>query len=116
MVVVIIAYTPKLSSNEFVFNTYHNETGFSNFYYVSTIGLLMSMYGFSGYEGGASMAEETTNANESAPKGIIYSCLLSGITGLIFILSVLYGMQNNIESITNGISDNSMVNLFANIF
>lgn len=51
----------------------------------------MSMYAFSGYEGGAHLAEETTDASQSAPKGIIYSCLLSAFTGLIFILAVLYG-------------------------
>jgi len=55
------------------------------------LGLLASLYGFSGYEGGATMAEETRNASESAPKAIIYSVLISAIVGFIFIIAVLFG-------------------------
>ena len=91
VVLVIFLISPRLSSSEFVFTKFNNDTGFENTAYVSILGLLMAMYGFSGYEGGAHLAEETNDANVSAPKGIIYSCLLSALTGIVFILAVLYG-------------------------
>eukprot|EP00347_Sterkiella_histriomuscorum_P009672 403340314 len=116
VVFVIFLVSPKLSSSEFVFTKFNNDTGFSNVYFVSVLGLLMSMYGFSGYEGGAHLAEETTNANVSAPQGIIYSCLLSVFTGVIFILAVLYGCQENIHAIVQGNSDHAAVNLFEMVF
>lgn len=54
----------------------------------------MCLFSFSGYEGGAHMAEETKNASSSAPWGIIYTCLASAITGIIYLTGLLYSCQN----------------------
>lgn len=56
------------------------------------IGLLMALFSFSGYEAGAHMAEETTKASESAPRGILYTCLLTAATGLVYIVGILYAL------------------------
>lgn len=93
---LIFSFSRPLSSSEFVFARFNNDTGFENAGYVAVLGLLSSLYGFSGYEGGATMAEETTNANETAPRSILYAVALSSITGMAFIASVLYGCQENI--------------------
>ena len=45
----ILAAAPSLSSGEYVFTSYYNATGFRGQSYVCAIGLLMGMYGFSGY-------------------------------------------------------------------
>lgn len=50
----------------------------------------MCLFAFSGYEGGAHMAEETVNATISAPKGIIYTCIASALTGFFYIVGLLY--------------------------
>jgi len=50
----------------------------------------MCLFSFSGYEGGAHMAEETKNASSSAPWGIVYTCLASAFTGIIYITGLLY--------------------------
>lgn len=50
----------------------------------------MSMYGISGYESGATMAEETTHASKSAPRGMIEAILMSVVIGFAFILGLLY--------------------------
>ena len=110
--IVIFICAPKLSSNEFVFTKYNNQTGFENALYISMLGLLASMYAFSGYEGGATMAEETTDASISAPRGIIFSIIASAITGFILILAILYGCGENMAYIINGPSDHAVVNLF----
>ena len=62
--------------------------------YVALVGLLMSLFSLSGYEGGAHMAEETTNASISAPKGIILTCIATATTGLTHILGLLYASQS----------------------
>lgn len=86
----IIIMSSSLSSREFVWTNYNNETGMDSPLYVSMVGLLMSIFSFSGYEGGAHMAEETTNAAASAPKGIINTCLMTALTGFIFLVGLLY--------------------------
>lgn len=50
----------------------------------------MSLFSFSGYEGGAHMAEETKNASASAPKGLVLTCIVTAITGLVYIAGLLY--------------------------
>jgi amino acid transporter len=118
VVAVIFIYSPNLSSHDFVFTRFHNETGYTSTSYVSLLGLLMSLYGFSGYEGGATMAEETSNPSHSAPRGIIYSCLASGITGLLFIIAILYGAQGDIAGILKDedSSDHAIVNIMNKVF
>jgi amino acid transporter len=50
----------------------------------------MCLFSFSGYEGGAHMAEETTEATKSAPKGIIMTCVATALTGFTYLLGLLY--------------------------
>jgi amino acid transporter len=83
-----------------------------NALYVSCIGLLMCLFSFSGYEGGAHMAEETKNASSSAPKGIILTCIVTAITGLIYIAGILYACNNKIEEQFKGESDYPVVNVY----
>ena len=58
------------------------------------------------------MAEETKNASTSAPKGIVYTCLASALTGIIYIAGLLYACQDQIDEILNGESDQAVVNLY----
>ena len=65
----------------------------------------MSLFSFSGYEAGAHMSEETTNATRSAPLGILYTCIVTAISGLLFILGLLYAMGGDIDAVEEGDSD-----------
>lgn len=62
------------------------------------------------------MAEETKNASSSAPKGIILTCVVTGITGLVYIAGLLYACQNKISEYSEGKSDYAVVNLFVKAF
>jgi amino acid transporter len=42
-----------------------------------------------GYEASAHMAEETSDSAENAPRGILYTCLATGIGGLLIYLALL---------------------------
>jgi amino acid transporter len=87
--------TGGLNSSSFVWFTYHNETGYQNAEpYVLLLGLLMSLFSFSGYEAGAHVAEETKGATLSAPRGIVRTCLTVAAVGFIYILALLYSMPS----------------------
>ena len=43
------------------------------------VGLLNACYGFSGYEAGGHLAEETTDASENAPKGILFAIFMRNL-------------------------------------
>jgi amino acid transporter len=76
----------------------------NNIGYVCLIGLLMSLFSFSGYEAGAHMSEETTKATSSAPKGIIYTCIATALTGFAYILALLY-VSVDVDTVLNGNSN-----------
>lgn len=86
----LLIASPSLSTSEFVWTRFNNETHIPSTAYVSCIGLLMCLFSFAGYEGGAHMAEETKNASKSAPRGIILTCIVTGFTGLLYIGGLLY--------------------------
>jgi amino acid transporter len=90
IIATLLIVSPKLSSSEFVWTQYNNETGMPSPIYVSCIGLLMCLFSFSGYEGGAHMAEETKNAAASAPRGIVMTCIATSLTGVVYIVGLLY--------------------------
>lgn len=94
IVVTILAATPVRSTSEFVWTSGYNSTGMDSQLYICLIGLLMSLFSFSGYEAGAHMAEETTNASTSAPWGIVFTCIATALTGFTYILGLLYTCQD----------------------
>jgi amino acid transporter len=108
--------SPALSSSEFVWTKFNNETNIPSTAYVACIGLLMCLFSFAGYEGGAHMAEETKNASASAPRGIILTCIVTGVTGLLYITGLLYACQDKIDIYFQGESDYPVVNLFVTAF
>jgi len=116
IVITIVSASKSLSTPEFVFTKYHNETGMGSPVYVCLIGLLLSSYGFSGYEAGAHMAEETKNASSSAPKGILYTCIATAITGFAYIIGLLFACQGNIDGALRGPNEHPVVNIYQMAF
>ncbi|TNV80914.1 hypothetical protein FGO68_gene5046 [Halteria grandinella] len=112
----LLLVSPTLSTPSFVFTHYNNDTGMPSVLYVSCIGLLMCLFSFSGYEGGAHMAEETKNASESAPRGIILTCLVTGVTGFVYICGLLFACQDTIITGEGAESDYAVVNVFVKAF
>lgn len=84
------------SASDVFFKTY-NGTGFASFPYVVLIGILSSLYSFTGYEAAAHMAEETQDASMAVPKGIVYTCIATAITGGLYILSLLFASAYHVE-------------------
>eukprot|EP00347_Sterkiella_histriomuscorum_P010495 403376063 len=116
VIACLLIASPQLSSSEFVWKQYNNGSNLPSVGYTCCIGLLMCLFSFSGYEGGAHMAEETRNASLSAPKGIIYTCIASALTGILYIIGLLYASQGQIDEILDGQSDQAVVNVYSQAF
>jgi len=60
--------------------------------YVMLIGLLNAQYTLTGYDASAHMSEETHEADTAAPKGIIWSVIVSVIAGFILLVAMNVGI------------------------
>jgi amino acid transporter len=74
----------------------------------------MCLFSFSGYEGAAHMSEETTNAALSAPKGILWTCIATAVTGFVYILGLLYAANDQL--VDSGGNSLSAIEIFQNAF
>jgi amino acid transporter len=81
-------------SPSFVFAHFHNDTGFSSPVYVWLVGSLVAGYTFCGYDASAHVAEETTDAQTSAPRGIVRSIWVSWAAGFVLLAGLLFAMQD----------------------
>lgn len=78
----------------FVFGTFVNDTGFSNPLYAGALGLLLTMYTFTGYDASAHLSEETTQAAVAAPRGIIKAIAWSWIGGFVLLAGLTFAIQD----------------------
>jgi amino acid transporter len=78
----------------FVLTKTANATGFSHFWYVAAIGLLLGGYTFCGFDASGHVSEETQNAAISAPRGIVRSIVVSWVVGLVLLLGFMFAIQN----------------------
>ena len=60
--------------------------------YVMLIGLLNAQYTLTGYDASAHMSEETHDASTSAPRGIVFSVVISVIMGFILLTAMNIGI------------------------
>jgi amino acid transporter len=60
--------------------------------YVALIGLLNAQYTLTGFDASAHMSEETHDAENSAPRGIIWSVIISVIAGFILLVAMNIGI------------------------
>jgi amino acid transporter len=74
--------------------------------YVALIGLLNAQYTLTGYDASAHMSEETHDADTSAPRGIVFSVVISVIFGFILLVAMNVGITP--EQVFTG-TDGTMV-------
>ena len=92
IIFIVLFLVPKNhNSVSYVFTHFENQTGFSfqlAAAYVFLTGLLNAQYTFTGYDASAHMTEETHNAAIAAPRGIVYSIIVSLVAGWILLIGV----------------------------
>jgi len=66
------------------------------------LGLLLPAYTVTGFDASAHAAEETVNAAEAVPRGIVRSVLVSGVVGWVMLSVVVLAMPNPDEAAALG--------------
>ncbi|MFK0279525.1 amino acid permease [Streptomyces sp. NPDC090499] len=74
--------------------TFHNESGLHSTVQVVLVGSLVAGYTFCGYDASAHIAEETTDAQVSAPRGIVRSIWVSWVAGFVLLAGMLLAVQD----------------------
>ncbi|XP_012075713.1 amino-acid permease BAT1 homolog isoform X1 [Jatropha curcas] len=96
LTILIPCVATERASAKFVFTHFNtdNGDGINSKAYIFVLGLLMSQYTLTGYDASAHMTEETKNADENGPKGIISAIGISVIFGWFYILGVTFAVTN----------------------
>nr|BFD85976.1 amino acid permease [Streptomyces sp. Xyl84] len=71
-----------------------NNTGFTSGLYGGLLGLLVTSWTFTGFDGSFHMSEETVQATVNAPRGIVRAIACSAVTGLILMLALVYSIRD----------------------
>ncbi|KAM5376442.1 hypothetical protein ACJZ2D_005496 [Fusarium nematophilum] len=86
--IVLLATSPKTDA-EFVFTNFSNTTGWSDGT-AWMLGLLQSALSLIGFDAVAHMTEEMPRPTKDAPHAMIAAVLVGGVTGIVFILVMLF--------------------------
>ncbi|KAL0937196.1 choline transport protein (amino acid permease) [Colletotrichum truncatum] len=86
--IVLLSTSPKTDAS-FVFTNFSNTTGWSDGT-AWMLGLLQSALSFIGYDAVAHMTEEMPRPTKDAPQAMVGAVLVGGITGIVFILVMLF--------------------------
>ncbi|AXK37391.1 amino acid permease [Streptomyces armeniacus] len=96
MVVIVTCLTVVPSHHQSASFVTHfaNNTGFTNGLYGAMLGLLVTSWTFTGFDGSFHMSEETVQATVNAPRGIVRAIGYSAVTGLILMLALVYAIRD----------------------
>ncbi|KAL4809401.1 amino acid/polyamine transporter I [Aspergillus unguis] len=90
ILVVLLVMAPERRSGEFVFAHYDaSQSGWPSGW-AFFVGLLQAAYTLTGYGMVAAMCEEVQNPHREVPKAIVLSVVAAGITGLVYLIPVLF--------------------------
>jgi amino acid transporter len=96
MVVIVVALTvvPDHHQPASFMTHFVNNTGFSSGIYAAMLGLLVTSWTFTGFDGSFHMSEETVKATVNTPKGIMRAIAYSAGAGLILMLALVYAIRD----------------------
>ena len=96
LVIIVVSLITVPSHHQSAGYAFHyvNTTGFHSAIYAGLLGLLVTSWTFTGFDGSFHMSEETVQATVNAPKGIVRAIGYSAITGLILMLALVYSIKH----------------------
>ncbi|KAK4502896.1 hypothetical protein PRZ48_006322 [Zasmidium cellare] len=112
ILVTILAVNDHKQSPSFVFKDFVNFTGFGGGY-AAIVGLLQSAFGMCCYDAASHMTEEIHDARKQAPRAIVLSVWLGGITGFAFLLAACFCI-GDIETTAESATGVPIVEIFYN--
>ncbi|WP_435129252.1 amino acid permease [Actinacidiphila sp. bgisy144] len=94
MIVISLVTVPSHHQHPGYAFHYANTTGFHSALYAGLLGLLVTSWTFTGFDGSFHMSEETVQATVNAPKGIVRAIGYSALTGLVLMLALVYSIHD----------------------
>ncbi|KAI1338269.1 gaba permease [Xylariaceae sp. FL0016] len=88
--IVLLVMSPSKRSGEFVFAHYDASASGWPYGWSFFVGLLQPAYVLTGYGMVAAMCEEVQSPEREVPKAIVLSVVAAGITGLIYLIPILF--------------------------
>ncbi|CAI7600804.1 unnamed protein product [Penicillium crustosum] len=110
VITTLLAMNHQKQDTDFVFHEFRNMTGFGASM-ATIIGILQSFFGMCCYDAPSHMTEEMTHASRDAPKAIILSVIMGGVTGLLFLLTLCFCM-GDIEATANSSTGVPVIQIF----
>ncbi|KAJ5426261.1 hypothetical protein N7465_001331 [Penicillium sp. CMV-2018d] len=110
VITTLLATNHQKQDTDFVFHEFRNMTGFGASM-ATIIGILQSFFGMCCYDAPSHMTEEMTHASRDAPKAIILSVIMGGVTGLLFLLTLCFCM-GDIEATANSSTGVPVIQIF----
>ncbi|KAJ5677103.1 uncharacterized protein N7477_002736 [Penicillium maclennaniae] len=94
ILVTLLTMADHRRSGEFVFAEYDSSQSGWPAGWAFFVGLLQAAYTLTGYGMVASMCEEVQNPHREVPKAIVLSVVAAGITGLLYLIPILFVLPN----------------------
>ncbi|KAJ5592250.1 hypothetical protein N7537_009154 [Penicillium hordei] len=110
VITTLLATNHQKQDTNFVFHEFRNMTGFGASMATIT-GILQSFFGMCCYDAPSHMTEEMAHASRDAPKAIILSVIMGGVTGLLFLLTLCFCM-GDIEATANSSTGVPVIQIF----
>ncbi|KAJ5917488.1 hypothetical protein N7466_011042 [Penicillium verhagenii] len=95
LIVLLTMADDGLNSGEFVFAHYDSSESGWPAGWAFFVGLLQAAYTLTGYGMVASMCEEVQNPHREVPKAIVLSVAAAGVTGLLYLIPVLFVLPSD---------------------
>lgn len=71
-----------------------NSNGQPSYWWAFLLGLLQAQWTYTGFDGSAHMAEETSGANRKAPWGMVIAVAVSGVVGYFLLIALTLAIQS----------------------
>ncbi|KAH9841313.1 amino acid permease [Teratosphaeria destructans] len=94
VMVTVVACAPKHQSNDFVFRTWINETGWQNQVICFITGLVNPLYSLGGLDGVTHITEEMPNPSRNAPLAIAITLIIAFVTGFTYLIALMFSVQD----------------------
>lgn len=112
VIITILATNDNKQSASFVFTEFQNDTGFTSGGMAVMIGLLQSFFGMCCYDAPTHMTEEMLNPSIEAPRAIVMSVYLGGVTGFIFLIAAFF-CCSDLEAVATTPTGVPLIEIFA---
>lgn len=92
VIIPLWVLAPKAPASE-VFGTFENFGGWSSVGAACFVGSITATGSFAGSDAAVHLSEETNDASKSVPRMIIFTIVLNGLMGLVFIITYVSHSQ-----------------------